>query len=36
MSVAEAIALMISFGSFIVSLISLVVIIAKAVTKDKE
>ncbi|PNP92128.1 hypothetical protein BMT55_09160 [Listeria newyorkensis] len=36
MSVAEAIALMIGFGSFLVSLIGLVVKIAKAVQKDKE
>ncbi|MBC1459002.1 putative holin-like toxin [Listeria newyorkensis] len=36
MSVAEAIALMIGFGSFLISLIGLVVKIAKAVQKDKE
>lgn len=36
MSVAEALALMIGFGSFLVSLIGLVVKIAKAVQQDKE
>ncbi|MBC1566003.1 putative holin-like toxin [Listeria booriae] len=36
MSVAEAIALMIGFGSFTVSLVGLVVVIVKAVNKDKE
>ncbi|MBC1335647.1 putative holin-like toxin [Listeria booriae] len=36
MSVAEAIELMIGFGSFTVSLIGLVVVIVKAVNKDKE
>ncbi|MBC6310377.1 putative holin-like toxin [Listeria sp. FSL L7-1582] len=36
MSFAEALALMIGFGSFLVSLIGLVVKIAKAVQQDKE
>ncbi|MBC1500508.1 putative holin-like toxin [Listeria weihenstephanensis] len=36
MSVAEAMALMLGFGSFIVSFIGLIVVIVKAMQKDKE